>query len=649
MQIALTLVGALVAAVAVLIAPVPRRSWGAVTLALLAALAAYTALSIAWSLSPAESWADANRMLSYVAVFAAAVAFARLAPAHWPALLKAVGLACLAVSLYGLTTKVFPGALNADEVYGRLREPFGYWNAVGIMAALGVPPLLWLGARPQAQRLTRTLVYPALGLMLVTALLSYSRGALFALGAGLAFWFAVVPLRLRAAALLAPSAIGAALLAAWAFGKDELTNDGLALGDRIVAGQQFGLLIALLALLLYGAGWFIAEADQQRALSEPARRKIGIGLLAGTAAITAVMAVALSSGGGGASSAWSRLTDPDATVPKNEPGRLTTTESIRARYWRDAVRIFEGDALLGAGAASYATARQRHKRDGLEVRYAHGYIPQTLADLGLVGLALSIGLLGAWLAAAARVTGLRLRDRGQPFTPQQIGLLTLATVVLVFGVHSVFDWTWFVPGPAIVALACAGFVAGRRPLFEDGPGTSRTLAWRARVGLAAGILVVALATAWAIWQPQRSAEASQSAQDALAGNRLDQARADALNARERNPLSVEPLFTLAAIEDSLGRRDAARRTFQGAVRLQPANSTTWLLLAEYELHVLRQPLPALSELRAAAYLNPRSQRIREQFVIARRTLQRSNESLIPATTRPSQVAPLRSAPPGGRP
>jgi hypothetical protein len=40
-----------------------------------------------------------------------------------------------------------PRGAVADETFARLREPFGYWNAVGLMAALGVPPLLWIAAR----------------------------------------------------------------------------------------------------------------------------------------------------------------------------------------------------------------------------------------------------------------------------------------------------------------------------------------------------------------------------------------------------------------------------------------------------------------------------------------------------------------------
>src|SRR5207249_48027 len=102
----------------------------------------------------------------------------------------------------------FPGALNPDEVFARLREPYGYWNAVGLTAALGAPGCLWLGARRDGHAALGALAYPALGLMLLTVLLAYSRGALLALVLGCGLWFVLVPLRLRGAAVVATSAAG---------------------------------------------------------------------------------------------------------------------------------------------------------------------------------------------------------------------------------------------------------------------------------------------------------------------------------------------------------------------------------------------------------------------------------------------------------
>ena len=55
---------------------------------------------------------------------------------------------------------------------------------------------------------------------------------------------------------------------------------------------------------------------------------------------------------------------------------------------------------------------------------------------------------------------------GLPWDAERVGLATLAVVVIVFGVHSAIDWTWYVPGNAVPALLCAGFVASRTTLRE---------------------------------------------------------------------------------------------------------------------------------------------------------------------------------------
>ena len=148
-------------------------------------------------------------------------------------MLGGVLLGCTVVCAYGLLTKVFPGAFAPNEFYSRLREPFAYWNAAGLMAALGVPPAVWLGARRSGYGVLNALAYPALGLLIVTMMLSYSRGALVAALVGLVVWFALVPLRLRGFAVVAVSAVPAALVTAWAFSRDALTRD-----DVIVAGAR---------------------------------------------------------------------------------------------------------------------------------------------------------------------------------------------------------------------------------------------------------------------------------------------------------------------------------------------------------------------------------------------------------------------------
>jgi hypothetical protein len=628
--IAMMLAGAGLVATALLRRPrtaeAPLRGGG--PLLAFGVLAALTALSILWSLAPADSWVEANRTFAYLAVFAAGIALVRLVPGNWAGMVMGVGAGCLLVCVWALLTKVFPGSLAADETYARLREPFAYWNSVGLMAALGVPPMLWLAARRSGHAAANALAWPAIALLLVCMMLSYSRGALVALVIGVAIWFLCVPLRLRAMTALAAGVLGAAPLVAWAFSQDGLTTDRAPIAARVDAGHEFGALLVLMAVVLLAAGLVVHFAVAQRSLTPRARRLAGRGALGVLALlpIVAVILVATAPGGidGQVSKTWDQLTDPDARTPANTPDRLTATSSVRARYWAEALDVHATEPWLGTGAGAYATVRTRFRDDALAVRHAHGYVVQTLADLGWAGLIASLLAAFAWLAAAARATGVQRRARGLPFDAERIGMLTLAVVVIVFGVHSAVDWTWFVPANAGVAMLAAGWVVGRGPLRERlanpaGPapppatwphaGRLRRIANSVPPlhGLAAVlVLAIALAAAWAAFQPVRAVHAGNAAFDRLDAGQPEAAESIARIATARNPLSVDPLFELAAVQQARGRDDDAEATLERAVRLQPASAEAWRQLGELRLGALDDPAGALSAFRAAYYLDPKN-------------------------------------------
>ncbi|MGA2165381.1 MAG: O-antigen ligase family protein [Solirubrobacteraceae bacterium] len=637
-----------------------QRVYGAWSVGLLLALAALSALSVIWSVQPDASWQDAGRLFAYSAVFALAVLLARAAPAQWPAVLGGVLLAAVIVCGYALLSKIFPDAIgvaqNTGHVYARLQAPYGYWNAIGLTAAIGAIGCMWLGARRTGHALLSALAYPAMGLMLVTLLLAYSRGALAALVLGLALWLCLIPLRLRGAAVLCAGALGAIVVVAWDFSQHALTTDDIPLAERVTAGHQLGVLLAatLVGLTLVGlaSGFFFGR----RALSPPARRRAGTVLLAlpviAVIALAGMLTVSHRGLFGSISHTVSTLTNPNASVPANGPGRLTAIGSVRARYWNEALEIFTDHPLLGAGAEGYETARLRYRTAILNVGQAHGFIVQTLADLGLVGLLVVLALLGTWMCAAGRATHpLNRRWRRWRWTAlvgserlysaERVGLLTLVCVAATFGVHSLVDWTWYVPGVACAALLCAGWVAGRGPLSSvlalagapaglapdvgdvvasapvgpdpggSGDPISRAPRWRSltlrdvgplRAGIAAAVVLCALLAAWAEWQPQRSVDASNEAL-ALVARNPNAALAAAHTAVSRDPLSAEALLTLAAVQEGAGQSAAAAATYEHAVHLQPSNFHTWQALGEYDLRV-GQPAAALQALRATVYLNP---------------------------------------------
>jgi hypothetical protein len=362
-EVTLDVVGGVLAALAML-AVSARRWWGSITIGLFAVLAGVTALSITWSIQPSDSWLEANRTFSYLLVFAGAVTLARTVGSWWSALLGALCTATVAICVWAILTKVFPGTLSADEVYARLREPFGYWNAVGLTAALGVPATLWLGARRSGHAAINALAYPIMGILLLTVLLAYSRGSLLAVAVGCAFWFVVVPLRLRGVAVLAVGAVGAVAVAVWVFAQDTLTKDGVPIDERTTSGHQLGVAVLVMVLVLLAAGLAMGFAAARRAPSEPARKRAGATILVavGLVPVILVIALALSSKGlgGSISSGWNSLTDPnDKTQVLNDPSRLTSVGSVRARYWDESIKIFQAHPWQGVGAGAYNTARLR--------------------------------------------------------------------------------------------------------------------------------------------------------------------------------------------------------------------------------------------------------------------------------------------------
>ncbi len=693
-EIAVTLLGELAATVAALVAPTGRRLWGGVTVLLLAALTAYTALSIIWAIEPAGAWDEANLALSYFAAFAGAAALVRVAPARWRALLGALVLTAVVVSAYSLLTKVYPSIVAAAS-YARLRAPFDYWNAVGLMAVLGIPGCLWLGARRDGHPVLGALAVPGLGVLLTAVVLSVGRGALLATLFVLVLWFAAVPLRLRSAAVLATAGAGAAIVSVWALSNDALSKDGVPQAIAARAGHNLGLLLVAMVIVLAVAGLFLSFAMARSAIPPLGRRRLGtlVLVLVALVPLAGIARLATSDRGltGSISHGWRQLTDPNAVQPGNDPSRIASVGSVRARYWNDAITVGKRAPWTGVGANGYATARDALQPTQLRVTHAHGYVAQTFADLGLIGLGLNALVLVAWLVAAGRATALR-RPRwlrwprtwaipgpwGRPAasaapaaaapatyapalgagtpaaaaytpapaayapapayapalaapaahapalatpapipeaTPERIGLMALAITALAFCFHSAIDWTYYIPGDALVACLAAGWVAGRGPLADVPPAGRLPRGWRidlTRLAVAVTVLAAGLAAAWVIYQPQRSANASGASLDALFDGHDAAAVKLAQKAADINPLSVDPLESLASAQQAQNQPAAALGTLERAVRLQLANPEPWLQLGTLQLQQ-GQARDAVTTLAAALYLDPRSPIAQDEY------------------------------------
>jgi tetratricopeptide (TPR) repeat protein len=292
--------------------------------------------------------------------------------------------------------------------------------------------------------------------------------------------------------------------------------------------------------------------------------------------------------------------------------------------------------VTGTGAGTFGISRLHYRKDQLVAQHAHGFIAQTAADLGTLGLLVILGFAGAWFISAARTTGLERdpsRREGAPrhWDADRVATTALALAAVVYAIQSVIDWTWFVPGPTVMAILLAGYVAGRGPAPQPAGMPSAVIAagpprehrvtlprlpqfqlrlpprpHTARLVPAVLVVAVAFCAAWAVYQPQRADSANNQALDLLAKKQLPAAEKKADRAHSLNPASLTPVWTKAAVKVAEGNLKAAEVQFQTAVFDQPSNPEAWTRLAEFELYRNNQPQKALEIVQGAIYLDPRS-------------------------------------------
>ena len=156
--------------------PLPRSRNGRLALGGLAALTAWTGLSLLWAPVGGPAFADLERLILYTAAFGAGIVLLKGIDWVEPALLVTI----VATAAYGLSERLLPTLFELQTLPSagdRLAHPLTYWNGQGALAALGL--VLAAGLASRGHRLAAAAA-PIIGLDLY---LTLSRGAI---GAGLA-------------------------------------------------------------------------------------------------------------------------------------------------------------------------------------------------------------------------------------------------------------------------------------------------------------------------------------------------------------------------------------------------------------------------------------------------------------------------------
>jgi hypothetical protein len=532
-----------------------------VFLAALAAFSAWVAVSAAWSTAPAASVLETERALVYLAAGVAVLVVARShsSPHVLAGLLVAVSL----VAVFSLATRVLPNRVGVYDGAGtyRLSEPIGYWNGLGLFAAMGAVLALGFAARAR-MLIARAGCAAVLVVLLPTLYFTFGRAAWIALGAGLLAAVAVDPRRLQLLATLI--AVGAAPAFAVLIASRErgLTHTGSSLAVAAHDGHRVALAIAVLAGANAVVATAIALAERRVRIGRVAQRLFALAVIA---LALAGVAAALTRYGGPvkiARTAYASFKAPSPHGGANLNQRLLSfSGSGRADLWRlawdDAVR----HPLFGAGAGTYERYFLSHQpaNPGL-VRDAHSLYLETLAELGPVGLALLIALL---LSPALVLR----RARRQPLVPAAVG------AYVAYLVHAGVDWDWELPAVTLVALMCASTImlAGRTVAAAPPALLSPGLRW-SMAGLA-----VAAAT-FATIALVGNAALSHS-QTALARGDQATAAADARRARTLLPWSPVPWEALGRAQLGAGLLADARGSFRKAVSIDPGDWQAWYDLA----------------------------------------------------------------------
>ncbi len=411
--------------------PLPKRRPGRAALAGLLALTILVGLSILWAPLRSAAQSDLQRLLLYLGMLIAAIALLR---GRFGLRLTETALACgaLLVTLYGLAARLSPGLVSeaaSQSAAGRLEQPLTYWNASGMLAAIGFILALRIAGDATRARWQQSLGIAAAVPLGLGVYLTFSRGALLAVAVGVILLIALTRQSRQLRVVLVGLGGGIAVSAVAAF-----LPSFRALAGSAASREQQGLaMIVVLALVVcvvvvVGRSWGELAGDKQ--LSPP--RALAAGL-------TAVLLVAFIAVAAGSSNGQPRF--------GADTRRLTSFESNRYSYWKVAGGMFVDAPLAGDGSGSFRVVWRQERTILDPALDAHSLYIETAAELGLLGL----------LALALLIGGVAWAGRNVHRADRAAAAGALATLG-AFAVHAGLDWDWEMPALSLIALLMAGAV-----------------------------------------------------------------------------------------------------------------------------------------------------------------------------------------------
>jgi hypothetical protein len=581
------------AAIAVLVRQdVELTTAEAVTVSAFGLLTVWMLISAAWSSDTTSAVLEAERALVYVSGLAALLLVSRRGAIG--SLLAGALAAVTIATAYGLIGRLFPSvhAVGGIADTGRLAEPVGYWNGLGILAAMGA--IIALGLAAHARTLPgRILAAGTLPVVITALYFTFSRGAWIAFAVGLIAAVAVDRKRWFLLATLLGAAPWLVLDVALAATSSALTHAASRVGPTATEGHRLTAVLVVSGLGLAATVWALRILDRR---FQPSASLTRAGHLATGAGVVLLILVALLRFGSPITIAGDMYDRFNAPPPGGFKGTaahagrdlnlrlFSLSGNARADLWRIAWHDYQHHEVLGAGAGTYESYYLQHRTNGLQVKNAHNLYLETLTDLGPIGLLLLVAGL-----AAPLVAGVRARE--EALVPVAFGGFT------AYLLHAGADWDWQMAAVTLTALTCAVGMLTSAP----SPRWSVSLTGRGtRAGILAAIALMAVLALVGL----RGNVAAAASQRAASTHHWAAAESQARTAVSWEPWSADARVELGLALLGESRTAEARAAFQAAIARDSRNWQAWLDLARASSGGARQ-----TALAHAKQLDPREPQV----------------------------------------
>jgi hypothetical protein len=550
-----------------------RRS-GLIALGLLAAFTVWTAIGIGWSKSTDSSEIELARTATYTGVLL--LALMAISADVRREVVSGLGAGIVLIAALALLSRLHPAWFGANSTAqflpgsrGRLSYPINYWNGLAAVLGLGLP-LVLLTASSGRSLVTQGLSAAALPMMALTGYLTFSRGGAVSAAVALIVFIALTPGRLPKLATALVAAAGSAILIDGAIQR-RAVEDGLV---NHAATHQGNSLLAMTLIVCAGVGLLqVAIGLVRRHREQPhwllvARRRSWIGVVA-VLLVGAVVGVAAGVPGK-LSHTWHQFSQPNANdFDQNRLQRFTDVNGHgRYQLWQAAVRASETHPWRGIGPGTYQFYWAQHRSISLFVRDAHSLYLQTLAELGIIGLALVGGFLLLVLGSGV-IRGIRAG-------PRSGATLAAATAACAaFCVSAAYEWVWQIAVMPLIVCVLAAVIFARTP---GGERAGNAVRWTARIGVAivAVLAIVAIGVPLAATTELRKSQADGQVSD-LAG-----ALTAARTAHRLEPGAGAPWLQEALVYEAEHNYPAAVDAATNATINEPVNWSNWLVLSRVD-------------------------------------------------------------------